>query len=95
MRKLFTLAAAFLAVSAQSLAATPCETIEPSKFQDWKTTDGTAIIDVGNVVKEKGNNICAIIMDTTAGRVQMVFTVVSSISGRGDIIKNLLVIPMD
>ncbi|GAC1649854.1 MAG: hypothetical protein NVS4B8_23690 [Herpetosiphon sp.] len=60
----------------------PCEAMNPDMFMDFvKPGSGLVILDVGGIVKEPGDNICSIVMDTSESRVRMTFTTFASISG--------------
>jgi hypothetical protein len=58
----------------------PCEEISAEEFRDAGRT--SAVIDVGEVVKEKGKNLCSILLDLDNGsRIKFVFTTMRTVSG--------------
>jgi hypothetical protein len=59
---------------------TPCEDTDPEAFRD--VGKNVAVIDVGEVVKEKGKNLCSILLDLDNGsRVKFVFTTMRTVGG--------------
>lgn len=63
-------------------APPPCETFPPESFKEITAGGLMRVIEVGDVVKERGKNLCSILLDTTRGRVQLFFT--TSLTVRGD-----------
>jgi len=68
------------ATHAEFYPPVPCEEFRPDDFRD-SIRGEIRIIDIGLVKKEAGNNVCSIVMDTTAGRFRMVFTGARSVNG--------------
>jgi hypothetical protein len=60
----------------------PCEEFTSDSFRDIFNTPSIRVVDVGDVVKEKGRNLCSVLIDTSLGaRVQFFFTTARSVSG--------------
>lgn len=80
----------FAALAEEPYKIVPCDEIPSDFFMGFNNPQmGLRIIDVGEVKKAAGRNLCTVTLDTTMGRVQMGFTTILSISGDDTIIKRV------
>ena len=84
LRQAATLAALTLTGLSEAHAQTlqPCTSVaREAFFQAFNSNSGIDILDVGNVVKEPGYNVCSVIIDTTDGSVRFGFTTDLTVNG--------------
>lgn len=63
-------------------APMPCAFTPSSAFNDlFPSSSGIEVLAVGEVVKENGRNVCSVLIDTSAGRANLVFTTTLLLNG--------------
>lgn len=61
-------------IAAASPEGPPCDQTESSAFEGLTAGGRMTVLAVGEVTKEKGKNLCAVIIDTSVGTIKLIFT---------------------
>lgn len=83
--KVLILAAALCGLSATvgaQRAPPACETLDVEDISNLVSAEGKfVVLAVGDIITEKGNNLCGVSIDTDLGRIRLKFTTVIGVDG--------------